>query len=68
LRIHIKSIGNNLYCIIGHPKESTILKKECIFVCSTNTLRPSFKFSLALKIWNQKFLKLVGGWRILGKP
>jgi hypothetical protein len=43
LGLHIEFVGDTLYCIIGHPKESTKNQKTCMDVCPTNTSGPFFK-------------------------
>jgi hypothetical protein len=43
IRLQIGSMGETLYSIIGHPKESTKNLNRCISISLTKVWRPSFK-------------------------
>lgn len=42
-KLHIALVGETLYCITSHLEKSTKNKNRCVFICLTNTIRPSFK-------------------------
>jgi hypothetical protein len=43
IKLQTKSMGESLYCITGHAKESTKNLNKCILVCPIKVFGPSFK-------------------------
>ncbi len=65
LGLHKMSIGNTLYCIIGHLTLSTKNQNKCMSIWLTRTFRPLFKYP---KFETRDFLnELWNEWMILGK-